>query len=73
MNDPRSAQADALIDEWRRQGGGQLTVFLGAAPGVGKTFAMLTRAHDLQRRGIDVVIGIVETHGRSEPQPCSMG
>ena len=66
MNDPRSAQADALIDEWRRQGGGQLTVFLGAAPGVGKTFAMLTRAHDLQRRGIDVVIGIVETHGRSE-------
>ncbi|MFT8355614.1 MAG: sensor histidine kinase KdpD [Gluconobacter japonicus] len=45
---------------------GRLKVFLGAAPGVGKTFEMLTVAHQLQRDGVDVVIGVVETHGRSE-------
>ncbi len=66
MNDPRSAQADALIGELRREGAGRLTIFLGAAPGVGKTYAMLGRARELKRRGTDVVVGIVETHGRSE-------
>ncbi|MEW9275160.1 histidine kinase [Gluconobacter oxydans] len=45
---------------------GRFKVFLGAAPGVGKTFEMLTVAHQLQRDGVDVVIGVVETHGRSE-------
>lgn len=62
----RSAQADALIGELQRQGAGRLTLFLGAAPGVGKTYAMLGRARELQRRGVDVVVGIVETHGRAE-------
>lgn len=71
MTDTRSAaqrqqQADALIGELQRQDAGRLTVFLGAAPGVGKTYAMLGRARELQRRGIDVVVGIVETHGRAE-------
>ena len=41
MDSNRSAQADALLGELQRQGGGRLTVFLGAAPGVGKTYAML--------------------------------
>jgi two-component system sensor histidine kinase KdpD len=45
---------------------GRLTVFLGAAPGVGKTYAMLSRARSLKAAGVDVVIGLVETHGRSE-------
>lgn len=45
---------------------GKLTVFLGAAPGVGKTYAMLERARALRARGVDVVIGLVETHDRSE-------
>ncbi|MEO7938793.1 MAG: sensor histidine kinase KdpD [Burkholderiaceae bacterium] len=62
----QTEQADALIGELRRQGAGRLTVFLGAAPGVGKTYAMLTRARELHRQGVDVVVGIVETHGRSE-------
>ncbi|HZX78543.1 sensor histidine kinase KdpD [Lysobacter sp.] len=62
----RSAQADALIGELQRQNAGRLTIFLGAAPGVGKTYTMLGRARELQRRGMDVVVGIVETHGRSE-------
>ena len=66
MSDPRDAKADALAGELRRQGAGRLTLFLGAAPGVGKTYAMLSRARELQRQGIDVVAGIVETHGRSE-------
>ncbi len=62
----QTEQADALMGELRRQAAGRLTVFLGAAPGVGKTYAMLTRARELHRQGVDVVIGIVETHGRSE-------
>ncbi|GGD56039.1 sensor histidine kinase [Pseudoxanthomonas indica] len=66
MNDDRNAKADALAGELRRQGAGHLTVFLGAAPGVGKTYAMLSRARELQRQGVDTVVGIVETHGRSE-------
>ena len=45
---------------------GRLKVFLGAAPGVGKTFALLQGAHRLQTDGTDVVIGFVETHGRAE-------
>jgi two-component system sensor histidine kinase KdpD len=45
---------------------GRLKVFLGAAPGVGKTYAMLRTGQQLQRDGQDVVVGIVETHGRSE-------
>ncbi|MCQ9153996.1 sensor histidine kinase [Acidomonas methanolica] len=45
---------------------GRLKIFLGAAPGVGKTFEMLTAAHQLRRDGTDIVIGVVETHGRAE-------
>ena len=51
MTDPRAAKADALIDELRREGSGRLTIFLGAAPGVGKTYAMLSRARELQTAG----------------------
>lgn len=43
---------------------GRLTVYLGAAPGVGKTYAMLDEAHRRLSRGTDVVVGLVETHGR---------
>jgi len=68
MGAEQTEQADALLGELKRQTAGRLTVFLGAAPGVGKTYAMLTRARELLGQGIDVVIGIVETHGRSETQ-----
>ncbi|WP_363267207.1 DUF4118 domain-containing protein [Cellulomonas sp.] len=44
---------------------GRLTVYLGAAPGVGKTYAMLDEAHRRAARGTDVVVGLVETHGRA--------
>src|SRR3954452_2975367 len=45
---------------------GRLKIFFGASPGVGKTFAMLAEARRLREQGVDVVAGVVETHGRSE-------
>ena len=57
---------DALLALAGQSGRGRLTLFLGAAPGVGKTYAMLARARRLKAEGIDIVIGLVETHGRSE-------
>jgi len=66
MSDARTQQADALIGELQREHGGRLTVFLGAAPGVGKTYAMLSRARERLRQGVDVVAGVVETHGRGD-------
>jgi len=44
----------------------KLRVYIGAAPGVGKTFQMLETAHLLRKQGVDIVIGLVETHGRAE-------
>ncbi len=59
---------DALLAEAQRETRGRLKIFLGAAPGVGKTYAMLEAAHERQREGIDVAIGVVETHGRKETE-----
>jgi two-component system, OmpR family, sensor histidine kinase KdpD len=50
----------------RRQTRGRLKVYLGSAAGVGKTYAMLREGHRLRAQGLDVVIGLVETHGRAE-------
>src|SRR4030095_1725617 len=50
----------------RQQQRGRLKIYLGFAAGVGKTYEMLQEGHRLKRRGVDVVIGIVETHGRAE-------
>jgi two-component system, OmpR family, sensor histidine kinase KdpD len=52
---------------------GHLKVFLGYAAGVGKTYEMLTEAHELKRRGLDVVIGYFEPHGRKETIALSEG
>jgi two-component system sensor histidine kinase KdpD len=57
---------DALLALASRDKRGKLTIFLGAAPGVGKTYAMLSRAKQQRANGIDIVIGLAETHGRSE-------
>ncbi|MCC6793629.1 MAG: DUF4118 domain-containing protein [Candidatus Hydrogenedentes bacterium] len=54
--------------EERRAGRGKLTIFFGACAGVGKTYAMLTRAQQLRAQGVDVVVGLVETHGRRETE-----
>ncbi len=66
MTTAREDQASALLNHVQRYQAGRLTVFLGAAPGVGKTYAMLSRAQELSRQGVDITVGIVETHGRAE-------
>lgn len=62
--------ADALLKEVEKDDvkKGRLKIFLGYAPGVGKTFAMLNDAHVLKKRGLDVVAGIVETHQRADTE-----
>jgi len=57
---------EALLRQAGQEGHGRLKVFLGAAPGVGKTYEMLAQARRRKLDGIDVVIGVVETHGRVE-------
>jgi len=61
---------DALLAqleaEQARAARGKLKVFFGASPGVGKTYAMLNAARQLVIQGVDLVVGVVETHGRSE-------
>src|SRR3569623_3191017 len=57
------ARIEASTDREQR---GKLKVFFGACPGVGKTYAMLSAARTLQSQGREVVVGLVETHGRSE-------
>ncbi|HWA17390.1 MAG TPA: sensor histidine kinase KdpD [Devosia sp.] len=52
---------------------GRLKIFLGASPGVGKTYAMLQEAANRARQGIDVVVGLVETHGRTETEGLMHG
>jgi len=70
MNDARARDGrpspDALLALAEREGRGRLKIHLGAAPGVGKTFAMLSNARRLAGEGADVVVGLVETHGRAE-------
>jgi len=67
-NPERRPDPDALLALAEKEKRGRLLVFLGAAPGVGKTYAMLQRARLLRQEGVDVVIGLVETHGRSDTE-----
>jgi two-component system sensor histidine kinase KdpD len=59
---------EALLAAAEQEGRGRLKIFLGAAPGVGKTFTMLEAAHVRKQEGVDVVVGVVETHGRPETE-----
>lgn len=68
MNDGYRPDPDELLKAARREARGRLKIILGAAPGVGKTFEMLSEGAALLRQGRDVVVGIVETHGRAETQ-----
>ncbi|KEX93400.1 sensor histidine kinase [Pseudomonas umsongensis] len=68
-----SGRADALLANLPRDGRGRLKVFLGAAPGVGKTYAMLQAAHTQLRQGVKVIAGVVETHGRFETEALLSG
>jgi two-component system sensor histidine kinase KdpD len=66
---------DALLREIERaeRPQGKLKVFLGYSPGVGKTYSMLLEARIRRRRGDDIVVGVVETHGRSETEALVQG
>ena len=66
---------EALLAAARREEGrvGKLRIFVGAAPGVGKTYEMLQQAHARRKDGYDVVVGIVETHGRKETEALLEG
>src|SRR5271169_2738597 len=59
---------EALLAAAKHEGRGRLKIFLGAAPGVGKTYEMLLNAQAKLREGADVVVGIVEPHGRRETE-----
>ena len=73
MQIDRNNKADAWLAHSQREQSGRLTIFLGAAPGVGKTYAMLTRAHELMQQGQHVMVGVVETHGRSDTERLIQG
>ncbi len=68
---------EELLDRMRREAErsreGQLKIFFGAAPGVGKTYAMLEAARQKQAEGVDIVVGLVETHGRRETEALLEG
>ena len=72
-NTGRRPSPEALLREAQKSSRGRLKIFLGAAPGVGKTYEMLTAAGARQREKVDVVVGIVETHGRSETEALTVG
>jgi two-component system, OmpR family, sensor histidine kinase KdpD len=64
--EPVRPTPEQFLNLIRRQERGRLKVYLGSAAGVGKTFAMLREGHRLKQQGVDVAIGLVETHGRAE-------
>jgi len=72
MPDPESREGrpspEALLREVSKESRGRFKLFLGAAPGVGKTYEMLRVGRAKKAEGVDVVIGVVETHGRAETQ-----
>jgi two-component system, OmpR family, sensor histidine kinase KdpD len=72
-DEAQRASPDALLALAKKEGRGHLKIFLGAAPGVGKTFAMLTSARTEKSGGRDVVAGLIETHGRRETQQLIEG
>ncbi len=77
MPEPRRPDPDPLLrqvqEEEARAKRAKLKVFFGAAPGVGKTYAMLSEAQERRKEGFDVLIGVVETHGRSETEALLEG
>ena len=69
MTDPTAPHdTTGFFEILRRRERGKLKVYVGSAAGTGKTFRMLQEAHDLRRRGVDVVVGFVETHGRADTE-----
>src|SRR6516164_6911675 len=72
-DEPRRPDPDALLAEAAKAGRGRLKVFLGMAPGVGKTYEMLSQALRRKEEGGEVLVGVVETHGRRETEALVEG
>ena len=70
---PERPPPEAFLRQAAQEGRGKLKIFLGAAPGVGKTYEMLSEGAAKRRAGVDVVIGVVETHGRAETEALTRG
>lgn len=66
--DPDLLLKQLQLEEDKSEKKGRLKIFLGAAAGVGKTYSMLSDAHEQRARGVDVMIGFIETHGRKETE-----
>jgi two-component system sensor histidine kinase KdpD len=66
MPEPALSAADLMLARAQEEGRARLRLYIGAAPGVGKTYRMLEDAHELRRQGLDVVIGFIEPHGRAD-------
>lgn len=64
----RRRSPESLLAKLQEEGKARLHVYIGAAAGVGKTYRMLEEAHDLNRQGIDVVLALIETHGRFDTE-----
>src|SRR5215813_8055448 len=62
------SRANSFLQMIRRSERGRLKIYLGYGPGVGKSYQMLQEAHRLKTEGIDVVVGLVETHGRADTE-----
>ena len=73
FDEPRRPDPEALLAAANKARRGRLKVFLGMAPGVGKTYEMLRTARRRKAEGDDVVIGVVETHGRRETESLLRG
>ncbi len=75
--DPQRPQPDSLLrhiqEEEKRSRRGKLKIFFGSCAGVGKTYAMLSAAHEKRDEGVDIVAGIIETHGRPETEKLLQG
>ena len=66
MSETAPSTAESMLARVKKEGRARLRVYIGAAPGVGKTYKMLEDAHELKRQGSDVVIALIEPHGRAD-------
>jgi two-component system sensor histidine kinase KdpD len=68
MSEDRRPEPESFLDLEPRSHKGRLKIYVGPAAGVGKTYRMLEEAHELRNKGVDVVLGFIETHGRAETE-----
>jgi two-component system, OmpR family, sensor histidine kinase KdpD len=68
VDEPRQPSPEDLLAKIQTEGRARLRIYIGAAPGVGKTYRMIRDAHQLRAQGLDVVVALVETYGRKDTE-----